>query len=176
MRAFLSACLVAAFVGLGSPPPEAQGQAALPRLSPMRAPGSPAASSARATTVFGFVWNARNDPIPHAAVQLRNVTTGYIEARAVAAANGEFTFDNLEGGTYVIEYVDEQGKILAVGHVFSVSPGETVATFIRLGSRVRWFAALLGSAGNAAATAVSSAASLGVTALGPRRRPVSPEG
>jgi hypothetical protein len=137
--------------------------------------GARTASAGLATTVFGFVWNANNEPIAFAHVRLRNVTTGRAEAMAVATDSGEFTFEHLEGGTYVIEYVDGNGKVLAVGHVFSVSRGETVATFIRLGSRSSWFAALLGSAGNVAATAVSSAASLGVTALAPASRPVSAE-
>ena len=90
----------------------------------------------RATTVFGYVWNANNDPIAFANVRLRNVTTGQVDANVVAADNGEFTFENLEGGTYVIEYVDSNGKVLAVSHVFSVSPGETVATFVRLSAHV----------------------------------------
>jgi hypothetical protein len=125
--------------------------------------------------VFGFVWNADNEPIAFANVRLRNVSSGRVEATAVAAESGEFTFENLEGGTYVIEYVDEKGKVLAVGHVFSVAPGETVATFIRLAGRSSWYATFFGSGHNIAATVIASAASLGITALAPASRPVSPE-
>lgn len=138
-------------------------------------PGVALPRGGRAATVFGFVWDANNNPIAFANVRVRNVTSGRLEANAVASESGEFSFDTLEGGTYVIEYVDRHGKVLAVSHVFSASPGETVATFIRLGSRVPWFAALLGSGANAAATAIASAASVGVTALVPASRAVSPE-
>ncbi len=130
-------------------------------------------SASRATAVFGYVWNARNEPIAYALVRLRNVASGKVEATTSAAGNGEFAFENVEGGTYVIEYVDQRGKVLAVGHVFSVAPGETVATFIRLGTTQPWFAALFSNAG---AAVVATAASLGVTAVAPPARPVSPEG
>ena len=106
-------------------------------------------------------------------MRLRNVASGKVEATTSAAGNGEFAFENVEGGTYVIEYVDQGGKVLAVGHVFSVAPGETVATFIRLGTTRPWFAALFSNAG---AAVVATAASLGVTAVAPPARPVSPEG
>ena len=162
---FLSSSVVGADYGQATPTPQ--------RLTTTTAAAARAAAGARSTAVFGYVWNAKNEPIANALVRLRNVTSGRIEATTSAAANGEFAFENLEGGTYVIEYVDEAGKILAVGHVFSVAPGETVATFIRLGTQVPWFAALFGNAG---AAAVASAASLGVTAVAPPARPVSPEG
>jgi hypothetical protein len=137
------------------------------------APGGRTTAGGRSSSVFGYVWNARNEPIANALVRLRDVASGKVEATATAAANGEFVFENLAGGTYVLEYVDEAGKILALGHVFTMAPGETVATFIRLGATVPWFAALFGNVG---AAAVASAASLGVTAVAPPGRPVSPEG
>jgi hypothetical protein len=127
----------------------------------------------RATSVFGYIWNARNQPIANAILQLRNVTSGKIEATTAAADNGEFTFERIAAGTYIIEYITETGKVLAVGHVFTVAEGETVATFIRLSEQTRWYAALFGSAG---AAVVAAAASLGVTAVAPPARPVSPEG
>jgi hypothetical protein len=125
------------------------------------------------TTVFGYVWNASNEPIARAAVQLRNVSTGIVEAHTVAGHDGDFVFAKVRDGTYVVEYVDANDKVLAVGHVFSVGPGETVATFIRLGSRAP--TGLLGAAGTTAAIVVASAATLGVTALARGSRPVSPE-
>lgn len=142
-------------------------------------PGAPAGRAlARARLsgrVFGFVWNASNDPIANANVRLRNVTTGRVEAHAVTAETGEFAFENLEGGTYVVECIDDNSRVLGVSHVFSVGPGETVATFIRLADRAPWFAALFSSGARAAATAVATAASLGITALAPAARQVTPE-
>jgi hypothetical protein len=127
------------------------------------------------TTVFGYVWNARNEPIPQAPVRMRNATTGRVEANAVANSEGEFAFENVEGGTYVLEYVDQKGRVLAVGHVFSIEPGETVATFIRLNEPVSRFAAVFGRGSNVAAAAIVSAASLGLSAVAPSSRDVTPE-
>jgi hypothetical protein len=129
-----------------------------------------AAATPRAAVIQGAAWNADDSPIPGAKLRLRNAITGRIEAGAIADAAGRFTFANVGGGTYVVELVSDSGRILAVGQAFVAAPGETVATFIRLGARVPWFA---GFFENVAAAATSSAASLGVTALAPVAPPVS---
>jgi hypothetical protein len=127
---------------------------------------------ARATSIIGTAWQADNTPIPHARVQLRNTLTGRMAAHAVANERGQFSFHNVETGSYLIELVSETGKLLAVGHGFTIGPGETVATFVRLGTRVPWFT---GFFSNAAAAVASSAAAAGVTALAPEAmRAVSP--
>jgi hypothetical protein len=142
-----------------------------PRASSGVVEGSAApASEARSTSILGVAWNADDSPIPDAKLRLRNAITGRSEAATVADSAGRFTFSNIEGGTYVVELVNDSGKVLTVGHAFMVAPGETVATFVRLGARVPWFA---GFFENAAAAATSSAASLGVTALAPVAPPVS---
>jgi hypothetical protein len=126
---------------------------------------------ARSTSILGGAWNADNSPIPHARLRLRNVLTGRIEASAVANEKGEFAFTGVEGGSYVIELVSEGGKVLTLGQTFTVAAGETVATFVRLGTTARWFDGFFKSA---AAAASSTAASAGVTAIAPdEMRPVS---
>lgn len=120
----------------------------------------------RATSIRGAAWNADNSPVPNARLRLRDVATGRIAATTVGNDVGQFRFDDIEGGSYVIELVSDAGKILTVGHTFVVAPGETVATFVRLGARVPWFD---GFFANAASAVAASAASLGVTALAPER-------
>ena len=128
------------------------------------------AGPAAGATILGAAWKADNTPIPHARLRLRNVATGRVEATTVANETGQFTFENVETGSFVIELVNEQGKVLALGQVFSLGPGETVATFVRLGARAPWVS---GFFSNAAATAVTAASGLGVTALGSDGQPVS---
>ena len=118
----------------------------------------------RATTIQGTAWRADNTPIPGALLRLRNVITGKIEATAVADAAGGFVFRGLPEGTYLVELVNEGGKVLAVGHVFTIGRGETVATFVRLGAKVPWFN---GFFGNAALAVAATAATAGVVALAP---------
>lgn len=126
------------------------------------------AAATRVTSIRGAAWNADNSPIPNARLRLRDVATGRIAATTVANDVGQFTFDRVEGGSYIIELVSETGKILTVGHTFIVAPGETVATFVRLGAKVPWFEGFFANAGSAVA---ASAASLGVTAIAPEHVP-----
>jgi len=119
--------------------------------------------------VAGSAWNADNSGIPGARLRLRNVSTGKIAASTIADQLGQFRFETAPG-SYLIELVDDAGKLLAVGQVFSIGAGESVATFVRLENRVPWVA---GFFTNAAAAAITAAAAQGVTALAPVARPAS---
>lgn len=128
--------------------------------------------AALATVVSAFVWNGENDPVKDVTVRLRNVRTGHIEGTTVSDIDGRVIFTDIEGGTYVLEVVNAKGSVLATGQVFSVMPGETVATFVRLASKLPWFTGIFN---HAAATTVASAAALGATAVGATGQPQSPE-
>jgi hypothetical protein len=145
--------------------------------APAAGAGSDQASPTRAraavpqpASVVGAAWNADGSGIPGARLRLRNVVTGKIQATATADDSGQFRFETVSAGTYVIELVDETGKGLALGHVFAIGPAETIATFVRIGTRVPWYT---GFFSNAAAAVISTAASEGITALAPVARPVS---
>lgn len=127
--------------------------------------GTVSATGARSTSVVGYLWTANNSAIPDATVQLRNTVTGQVELFTQTNAMGEFTFNNVAGGSYVIEYASEQAStnLLALGHPFTVAPGETVATFVRLSNALPII--IPDVAGNVAAAAVQSAATAGVTAV-----------
>jgi hypothetical protein len=122
------------------------------------------------TSIVGHAWAADNTPVKDAKLRLRNTATGQIEATTVGDDTGRFTFVNIPAGSYVVEMVDEAGQVLAVGHSFAIAPGETVGTFVRIGTRVPWFT---GFFSNTAAAVASAAASQGITALAPVARPAS---
>jgi hypothetical protein len=132
--------------------------------------GATARAADAFTSIAGTAWKADNTPLPGARVRLRSVVTGKIAGAALADDHGQFRFDQVPAGTYIAELVDESGSVLAVGHVFSAAPGETVATFVRLSTHVPWYD---GFFANAAAAAIATAASEGITALAPVGRPVS---
>jgi hypothetical protein len=133
--------------------------------------GAPGVVGGRSTSILGAAWKSDNTPIPNAKLRLRNVLTGRIEATTVANELGQFAFTGIESGTYAIELVSDTAKVLTIGHTFTVAPGETIATFVRLGTKIPWFN---GFFGNAAAAASATAASTGVTAIAPDEiRPVS---
>jgi hypothetical protein len=157
--ALVVACAIAA-------PPRAE--AIPPARTPARVGASPGAGGS--TSVLGVAWKVDNTPIPNARVQLRNLVSGKVEAHAVADQVGQFSFPRLEGGTYVVELLGENGRVLTVGHAFVIAPGETVATFVRLGTKVPWFN---GFFQNAASAVASTAASQGITAIAPVQLPLT---
>ena len=55
-------------------------------------------------------------------------------------------------------------------HAFVIASGETVATFVRLGTKVPWFN---GFFQNAASAVASTAASQGITAIAPVQLPLT---
>jgi hypothetical protein len=120
------------------------------------------------TSVLGSAWNVDNTPIPGARLQLRNLVSGKVEAATIADQAGQFRFTRIAGGSYVVELVGDNGRILTVGHAFVIAPGETVATFVRLGTKVPWFS---GFFSNAAAAVAATAAGQGITAIAPVQLP-----
>jgi hypothetical protein len=105
-----------------------------------------------------------NSPIEFANVRLRNVIDGKVEAVAKADETGQFTFEDVPAGSYLVELVSERGKIETTGHVFTIGPGETVATFVRLSAKVPTWSSFFSNTAGAAALAAASA---GVTAIAP---------
>jgi hypothetical protein len=126
-----------------------------------------AAVGVRAAEILGAAWNADNTPIAGARLRLRNVSTGKVDATTVANDLGQFAFSDVAIGAYLVELVTDGGRLLTVGHTFTVGPGETVATFIRLGTKVSWSD---GFFRNAAGAIAAAAASMGVTAIAPEKR------
>jgi len=126
------------------------------------------ASLGRSTQIMGYLWTSNNGAMTNANVQIRNTVTNVVERVATTNAAGEFVFQNIPPGEYVIEYVQGSvSKIMAIGHPFTVSPGETVATFVRLSNGLPMLIPneLSNLTSNVAAQAVGSAAANGVTAV-----------
>ena len=116
----------------------------------------------RAMSVTGTAWKADNTPIAYAKVRLRNVSTGKIQGSSTANERGQFLFADIDSGSYNVELISDSGRILAISPTLAVGPGETVATFVRLGAKIPWFD---GFFGNAAFAVTSAAAATGITAL-----------
>jgi hypothetical protein len=146
----------------GTPPAAAQDRPAVQLDGPL---------SARGGTVTGTAWRSDNTPLADAQLQLRDISTGRIVSSTRADDLGRFTFTKVNPGTYVVELVDGNRRVLAVGETFSVGPTDTVATSVRLAAPGRWHGGIFT---NAAAAAIAVAAIVGVTALGNGGQPASP--
>ena len=122
----------------------------------------------RSASIQGVAWHADNSPVALAKIRLRNVVNGRIQGGVIANEEGRFVFPEVQPGAYLVELVDDDGRVLAVGHTFSLASGETVATFVRLPRKAPWFH---GFFSNAAALVAAAAASTGITAVAPEAVP-----
>ena len=172
--------LALAVVSLDAAPNQSTAQAASSDSSGMIASGAAQAGGSRAraaslgsrpATILGSAWNADNTPIKGANLRLRNVVTGKIEAETKSNEAGEFALENVDGGSYAVELVNDSGHVLAVGHVFTIAPGETVATFVRLTPKGPWSATVFN---NTAANVAATAATVGIAAIRPSSHCQSP--
>lgn len=153
---FAAVCL-AAFVGL-------------PGHAHAQAPASRATLTAHAGTVAGSVRDGQDKPVAGGRLRLRDVASGRIVMTTRADQEGNFRFTGVPSGAYLVELVNEDGSLLAVGQTLPIAPAETVTTLVRLGARAPWYR---GFFSNAALSAVSSAAGLGITAVGSGLQPAS---
>jgi hypothetical protein len=96
--------------------------------------GRPSVSVVGVATVqvVGFAWNADHTPVAYPLLRIRDLQDGLVVANATGTELGEFRFNGLSGGSYLIELVDASDGVLAVGQPLSLLPGETVNTFIVL--------------------------------------------
>ena len=85
-----------------------------------------------ATAVVGSVWSPTNTGMAGVAVGLRNVVTGEVVTTITDDA-GDYSFDEVHEGTYLVEVTEDQdGNVVALGDLFTVRPGETVAVFMKV--------------------------------------------
>ena len=114
--------------------------------------------------VVGFAWNGDDAPVEYPVLRIRDLQDGQVVGRTTGTALGQFRFDGLTGGAYLIELLDIESRVLVVGQPLVVLPGETVATFIRLSDAVVTDASEL--FGGSAPTVVQTAADAQVRPIG----------
>ena len=65
--------------------------------------------------VIGFAWNGDDTPVEHPVLRIRDLQNGQVAGHTTGTALGRFSFDSLTGGAYLIELLDIESRILAVG-------------------------------------------------------------
>jgi hypothetical protein len=125
-----------------------------------------------AVRVVGVAWKSDDTPVEYPVLRIRNLQSGRVVARTRGTALGEFRFDRLEGGLYLIELLDDNDRVLAVGQPLAILPGEAVGTFLRLRADGSFDVGLFDGS---APTVVETAANAEVPAIGVRGRAASNE-
>ncbi len=77
--------------------------------------------------IAGTARDAQNQVLPNVKVQLRNVDTGQLVATSRAAGDGRFEFTGLNPGNYVVEIVDDDGKIIGLSPSMALAAGGVIS-------------------------------------------------
>jgi hypothetical protein len=109
-------------------------------------PQAVAVRGGRVNALVGMARTSVNVPIPHAKLLLRNIRTGQVQARTAADEQGQFTFLDLDGNTYIVELLGADGAVMAASEVVALTRGEVRLTQVRAAASASTVAASFGSA------------------------------
>jgi len=82
--------------------------------------------TASAASVTGAASDVNGHVLSNASVQLRNVSTGQLVGSATTNAAGQFSFDHLPPGSYVVEVLNAAGQIVGTSGSVVVTAGAAV--------------------------------------------------
>jgi hypothetical protein len=92
---------------------------------------APAVSAAQAGgKIAGIVHDAAGQSLPNARLQLRNVDTAQIVARTRAAADAAYEFAGVAPGNYLVEIVDDAGRVIGLSSAAALVPNGAVTGLI----------------------------------------------
>lgn len=131
-----------------------------------------AAAGRSLAMIQGTALYADRSPIPYAKLQLRNLDSQRIEQVTSANYTGDFSFLAHPGIPYIVELVDDAGRVLTTGAIVAADAGQTAGALVILPARAMTLAGLFR---NTAGALVAAAAGTGITAVTTTGVPQSPE-
>src|SRR5436190_16740639 len=105
---------------------------------------APATKAAQQGMIRGTAVDVKSHPIPNATVRLRNLKTNKVEQQAVANPSGEFSFVAPAQTRYVIEVIDQAGRVIAVSDVITAQIGAVAHAVVSVPATVPALAGVLG--------------------------------
>ena len=87
------------------------------------------------TQIIGTVIDIRQAPVANVKVRLRNLRTGKIEMETQSDDQGNYAFELVEPGSYVVEMVMVDGTIIALSNAGALARYETLQTVVQLPGR-----------------------------------------
>jgi hypothetical protein len=115
-------------------------------------------------TIQGGALSATSAAQPDSPVRLRDARLGRIVETQRTDRSGLFAFRAVDPGSYVVELLSNDQRVLAASQVLHVNAGETITAVVRLPFRDAPLKGLLGHSTPQIATIVSAAAASGVLA------------
>jgi hypothetical protein len=82
-----------------------------------------AAARQQTGQVSGVVKTEGGQTVPGYSIRIRNSGTGNVLGTGISGDQGQFLFINLPPGAYVVEAVDQQGRVPAVSGLLSIETG-----------------------------------------------------
>lgn len=90
-----------------------------------------AANAGQATgSIAGTVRDAQGQPLPSVKLQLRNIDTGQVVATTRAGADAAYQFMGIVPANYVVEIVDDSGKVLGLSVASSMAANGAITGLI----------------------------------------------
>ena len=90
-----------------------------------------AADAGQATgSIAGTVRDAQGQPLPSVKLQLRNIDTGQVVATTRAGADAAYQFTGIVPANYVVEIVDDSGKVLGLSVASSMAANGAITGLI----------------------------------------------
>jgi hypothetical protein len=80
--------------------------------------------------IAGIVRDAQGQALPNAKLQLRSVDTGQVVARSRAAADATYEFKDVPPGNYMVEIVDDSGRVIGLSAAAALATGGVITGLI----------------------------------------------
>ena len=119
----------------------------------------PGTSERALTGIQGNALNATSGPLPNTVVRLRDARYGGIIDRQLTDRSGLFEFSPIDPGSYVVELLGSDEKVLAASELLNANAGETVSAVVRLPFPVSLLEGVLGHSTAQAVSVISAASS-----------------
>jgi hypothetical protein len=170
MRALHLLLAIGAIALLSTPVRTQQPRPAATQNRAALAPDAPQLADAGVTapaTIEGNALTAANGKLPHAAVRLRDARKGGIVYEQHTDDAGQFMFQPVQPGIYVVELKGDFGTVLAASDLIPVGPGDTATTIVQLREDPKASALLSAHKKTAIIAVLATAGAIGVLAVAP---------
>ncbi|MCC7417798.1 MAG: carboxypeptidase regulatory-like domain-containing protein [Acidobacteria bacterium] len=125
----------------------------------------PGTDAANLGTIRGNALDSNGASLPNSAIRLRDARTGRIVGTQVTDDTGGFVFRSIDPGTYVVEVIGADQRVLAASQLLNVSAGESISAVVKLPFKIPPLAGFLGHTAQSAALVIAAAASAEILAV-----------